>query len=310
MGVLHGMPILQSLINGFVRGGELTLLAIGLTMIYGNLRFANFAHTEFATIGAYLALLFTVTMGFNIFLSGFLAIMITGVIAIAIDRMTFSRLREAGALSLMVLSIGIAIGIRSIVQAIWGARIQGYPIGILRGIQIFGARITPIQILIVATAIISMVLFHLLLKRTRIGKAMRATSDNMMLAQASGIDTEGVIKWVWFIGASFAGMGGVLIGLETQLRPDMGFAMLLPVFATAILGGIGNVYGAMLGGLLLGFVENLGIGLDFGSVLSFFGISNEGLYIRPSYKPALAFGVLILMLLVRPRGILGERRGR
>lgn len=304
------MFLMQSLVNGVIRGGELALLAIGLTMIYGILRFANFSHTEFATIGAYLTVLLTATLGINLFVSAPIAVLFTGLVAVMVDKLSFKRLRQAGAVSLMVLSIGLSICFRSIIQSIWGPQIRGYPIGIFRGMEFMGIRITPIQITIVIVALICMLLFHLLLTKTRIGKTMRATSDNLILAQASGINTDRVIMWVWFIGASYAAIGGILIGLETQLRPDMGFAILLPVFATAILGGIGSVYGAMVGGLILGIVENLGISFDFGSLIRIVGISKlGGVFISPSYKPAIAFAILIIILLVRPGGILGEKRG-
>lgn len=305
------MILTQSLVNGVIRGGELALLAIGLTMIYGILKFANFSHTEFATLGAYLAFMLTTTLRINIFFSAPIAVMLTGLVAVIVDKLTFKKLRQAGSVSLMVLSIGLSICFRSSIQSIWGAQIRGYPIDIFRGMEFLGIRITPIQITILIVALVCMLIFHLLLIKTRIGKAMRATSDNLILAQASGINTDGVIMWVWFIGASFAAIGGILIGLETQLRPNMGFAILLPVFATAILGGIGSVYGAMMGGMILGIVENIGISFDFGILINIVGISRpEGIYISPSYKPAISFAILIIILLVRPGGIFGKRGDR
>jgi branched-subunit amino acid ABC-type transport system permease component len=151
---------------------------------------------------------------------------------------------------------------------------------------------------------------HLLLHHTKLGKAMRASSDNPELAQASGIATERIITWVWFIAITFASLGGILIGLETYILPYMGFAIIVPVFCATILGGIGNPYGAMLGALVLGFAENFGLYINFGNIINLGGILNfpQELFIPTGYKPAISFIILILVLLVRPRGILGKKK--
>jgi branched-subunit amino acid ABC-type transport system permease component len=156
----------------------------------------------------------------------------------------------------------------------------------------------------------AMILFHLLLHHTQLGKAMRASSDNPDLAQASGIATERVIKYVWFIAITFASLGGILIGMETYIIPYMGFAIIVPVFCATIMGGIGNPYGAMLGALILGFAENLGLYINFGRLLNMGGIlpSSQNLFIPTGYKPAISFVILILVLLIRPRGILGRKK--
>ncbi len=151
--------------------------------------------------------------------------------------------------------------------------------------------------------------FHLLLSRTTLGIAMRATADNAVLSQASGIPTERVIRSVWLIGAGFAALGGILVGLNTQLKPDMGLGLIIEVFSAAIVGGIGSPYGAILGAILVGFAENVGLAIDWSPLLNALGFSVERFtYIPTGYKAAVAFGLLILTLLVRPRGLLGARR--
>lgn len=302
------MTITQVLFNTLTRAGELGLIAIGLSMVYGIFKFANFAHNEFATIGAYLTLAFAVGAGLNLVVAAVLAVLLTGLIGILMDRGIFRFLRDASSATLMVTSIGVSIGLRSIVQVVWGAEIRDYGLGMQRPLEVLGARITVVRLWIVATAVLSMILFHLLLHRTKIGKAIRATSDNLVLAETSGIHTGRVILMVWFLGAAFAAVGGVLIGLETQLRPEMGWSLLLPVFATAILGGIGNVYGAMLGALVIAAAENVGLALNLGSLLSLGGVFEVGsVYVPIRYKPAVAFVALIITLLIRPHGILGKK---
>lgn len=171
------MPITQILVNSLIRGAELGLLAFGLTMAYGILRFANFAHVEFAVVGAYLAFFFNVTLGWNIFPAAALAALMTGLIGVGLDRAIFRRLRGAGPVALMVTSFGLAIALRNLVRAIWGPAPQNYALGLQRPFLVLGARITPLQITIIATALIFMAAFHLLLHKTKLGKAMRATNS-------------------------------------------------------------------------------------------------------------------------------------
>lgn len=305
------MAITQILVNSLIRGALLSLLSLGLTIEYDILKFANFAHTEFAVLGAYLAFLFKVVVGFNIFISALIAAILTGLVAIFVDRAVFKKLRGVNRVILMITSFGVAIALRNIVRAIWTAEPRSYQLGLQRPLTLIGARITPTQLWIIGIACLFMVAFHLLLHQTRLGKSMRATSDNPALAQASGIPTEKVIRQVWFLGASFAAIGGVLIGIETQIYPFMGFDIIIPVFCATILGGIGNPYGAMLGALTLGLAENFGLYIDFGQLINLGGLLNIAgkLQIPTGYKPAISFAILIIIMLIRPSGILGKRKG-
>jgi branched-subunit amino acid ABC-type transport system permease component len=210
----------------------------------------------------------------------------------------------------MVTSLGLGIALRNSIRAIWGADAKNYAVPLQAPIITEYFRITPLQIWIILVGVAAMFSFHLLLHHTTLGKAMRASSDNPELAQASGIATEKIITRVWFIAIAFASVGGILIGLETYILPYMGFAIIVPVFCATILGGIGNPYGAMLGALVLGFAENLGLYINFGAILNLGGILgfSKELFIPTGYKPAISFIILILVLLIRPRGILGRKK--
>jgi branched-subunit amino acid ABC-type transport system permease component len=304
------MTFVQVVINSIVRASELTLLSLGLTIVYDILKFANFAHTEFAVIGVYLALFLNVTLGLPIIPAAILASVVTGFLSIALDRAVFKRMRSSSGIIVMVTSLGLGIALRNSIRAIWGADAKNYSVPLQAPIITEYFRITPLQIWIILVGVAAMFSFHLLLHHTTLGKAMRASSDNPELAQASGIATEKIITWVWFIAIAFASIGGILIGLETYILPYMGFAIIVPVFCATILGGIGNPYGAMLGALVLGFAENFGLYIDFGALLSLGGILgfSKELFIPTGYKPAISFIILIAVLLIRPRGILGRKK--
>jgi branched-chain amino acid transport system permease protein len=299
--------MIQVLFDGLVRSAELSFLAVGLTMVYGVLRFANFAHVEFATVGAYLAFALSEAAGTPLVVAAVLAIVLCGGLGIVVDRAIFSRLRGASPIMLMIASFALGIAMRESVRAIWGPSPFFYNLGIAGSWEVFGVLITPTQALIIVAAFIAMVLFHLLLSRTKLGIAMRATADNPSLSQASGISTARVISAVWFIGCGFAALGGILVGLNTQLKPDMGFGLIIEVFCAAIVGGIGSPYGAILGAILVGYAENVGLAIDWSAPLNAIGFDVAPFtYIPASYKSAVAFALLILTLLVRPRGLLGR----
>lgn len=304
------MAFTQVLINSIVRASELALLSLGLTIVYDILRFANFAHTEYAVIGVYLALFLNVTLGFHILPAALIASVMTGLFSILIDKAVFKKLRGYSGIIIMVTSLGLAIAFRNTIRAIWGADAQNYAVALQRPIVTEYFRITPLQIWIILIGLSTMVIFHLLLHHTTLGKAMRASSDNPELSQASGIDIEKIITWVWFIAITFASLGGILIGMETYILPYMGFAIIVPVFCVTIMGGIGNPYGAMLGALVLGFAENVGLYINFGKILNLGGMLNfsKDVFIPTGYKPAISFVILILVLLIRPRGILGKKK--
>ena len=304
------MAFTQVLINSIVRASELALLSLGLTIVYDILRFANFAHTEYAVIGVYLALFLNVSLGLPILPAAIIASLLTGLLSILIDKAVFKKLRGYSGIIVMVTSLGLAIAFRNTIRSIWGATARNYSVPLQKPIVTEYFRITPLQIWIVLIGLSAMVLFHLLLHHTKLGKAMRATSDNPALSEASGIDIEKIITSVWFIAIAFASLGGILIGMETYILPYMGFAIIIPVFCATIMGGIGNPYGAMLGALVLGLAENFGLYINFGKILNLGGIFNfnKDLFIPTGYKPAISFVILIVVLLIKPRGILGKKK--
>ncbi len=301
--------MVQVILDSLIRASELSLLAVGLTMVYSVLRFPNFSHVEFATVGAYVALFLSAGIGINLILAAAVAIVFTGGIGVACDRLIFSRIRQSAPIMLMITTFFLGIVMRETVRAIWGPSPFFFEIGVLRPWEVAGARITPFQLAIILAAVVAMLAFHLLLTRTTLGVAMRATADNAPLSQASGIHTERVIRAVWFIGSGFAALGGVLIGLNTQLKPDMGFGLIIEVFCAAIVGGIGHPYGAMLGAVLVGFAENIGLAINWAPLFEVLGLKVKTyLFIPTGYKAAIPFSLLILMLLLRPHGILGVKR--
>ena len=304
------MEIAQILINTLVRAAELSLLAIGLTMVFDILKFANFAHTDYAVLGALIAYVFNRLLGLNLVLAIILAAFVTGWVGILIDQTIFKRLRKIGAkpVTLMITSMGAAIALRNLNRLIWTSHTKTYAIPLQRPLEILGARITPLQIGIIVVGLLSMVTFHLLLHRTTFGKALRAISDNSDLANACAIDSEKMIKRMWFLASAYGVIGGSMIAMEHLLYPRLGFDIIIPVFCATILGGIGNPYGAMLGALTLAFAENSILALDFAPLINLGGFFNvESIQISTGYKPAISFMILIIVLLFKPTGILRKK---
>ena len=280
--------MLQLLANGIIFGSIIALGAIGLTMVYGILKFANFAHGDTMSLGAYLALLFlSLQVPFPI--AVVLAIAVSIAVAILIDHYLYRFFRTTGPIILLIASVGVALFLRNVILLFWGPDLTYYSRAIHLDFEVIpGISMNSYEIGIIIVTAALIVLVHLFLKKTRIGKAMRASSDNMDLAEVVGIDTRRVIIWTWSVGTALAVFGGIMLGLENGLRPPMGWQLLLPLFAAAILGGIGQPYGAMVGGLIIGIAQEVSTG-----------------FISTAYKPAVAFIIMILVLLIRPQGIFG-----
>jgi len=298
----------QILVDSLVRAFLLGLFAVGLTAVYGILKFANFYHVEFGVLGAYFTFL-GVALGLNLYISAVSAMFLVGIVGIVLDQAILKRVRTASSVTLMIISFGVEIALQNIVRAIWGADPRHFVLP-LQIFELSGARITLIQLMIIVIGIIAVMTLYLILYGTKMGKAMRAISDDPSLAMASGINTERVIRWLWFISASFASVAGVLFAMDTFLKPTMGFELMLPVFCAAIVGGLGHPFGAVLGALLLALAENLGLFLNLAPIFNLGGIVPlEGpVYIPTGYKLAISFVILVLMLLFRPSGILGGKK--
>lgn len=278
-------------------------------MVYDVLRFPNFAQVEFGTVGAYVALAAAASAGFGIIAGVIVALVVMGTMGVVFDRLIFAKLRGRSPIVLMVASFGLGIAMRSTARAIWGPAPQSFPVPLLPPWHFMGGRINGVEIGIILATVACLIGFYLLLNRTNLGIAMRATADNPELSEASGIVTERIIRSVWFIGSAFGALGGVMLGLETQITPTMGFSIIVPVFAAAIVGGIGSPFGAVLGALVIGFAESIGLAINWGPVLHWVGLAPGDAYvfIPTGYKPAAPFTLLILILLFRPQGIAGSK---
>ncbi len=286
------------LIPGLVLGSIYALGAIGVSLLFGILRFAHFAHGDVMTLGAYLALTIVLGLGWPAMAALPFAMLATGAIAVGIDRAFYRPFRKGATIITVIASFGVTLMVRSLVQLFWGVEITSYVTGIQRPMVFFDTlRIAERHIYIVGGAVLLVMALHLFLTRTRTGKAMRAMSDDPDLARVTGIDTGKVIVWTWLIGAGLAAAGGVFLGMDTQLNPNMGWNLLLPVFAAAILGGIGRPYGAIAGGMVIGLAEELS---------AYPWIGTEPL-LSPGYKTAVAFALMVAMLIWRPSGLFKGR---
>ena len=284
------IDILQLLIFGIVLGGIIALGAVGVSLLFGILRFAHFAHGDMMTLGAYLAFAFVAGLGWPLLAAFPLAVLLTVGVAVLIDQVLYRRLRRKAPVILLFSSFGVALMLRAIIELVWGPDTVVYDSTIQLPWRIAGLRIKPDHVTIVIGAIVLVTALHLFLQRTRTGKAMRAMADEPDLAQVTGINTEHVVIWTWIIGSALAAAAGIFLALDTRLVPLLGWNLLLPVFAAAILGGIGRPYGAIFGGLVIGISTEM-----------------STLAIAPVYKPAVAFGIILIMLIWRPTGLL---RGR
>jgi len=283
----------QLFLNGIIAGSIYALIAIGFTVIYRTVKFFHFAHGIVYTAGAYFAYTLIISLHLNFALSFFLAIVLAAILGVAIDRLVYYPLRQQKASNLIFLlaSFGVVIFIQNLIQLIYGAQILTIRTGpIKEGHHFLGAVITDIQILILAVSIILMIFLWLFIQKTKLGKAMRAVSDDPIAANVVGINPEKIILTSFAIGSALAGVAGILISFETNIEPTMGFSALLKGIIASIIGGIGSIPGAVLGGFFLGLAENLGIWK-----------------ISAGWKDCIAFAILIIFLLLRPRGILGNK---
>lgn len=284
---------LQLILNGIIAGSIYALFAVGLTMVYGVFRFINFAHGELIAWGAYLALLFTQTLfTLPIYYAVIPALALTVVIGLAQERYVYRPLTHGNRITLLIASIGLSYLLRNAIRIIWGSDLMTYGLRPMRGISFAGLSITPTQVSMMVAAVFFLASLYFILTRTMLGKSLRAVADNMELAAIMGINMKQVNFTVWVLASVFAGVGGILLALDTNLEPIMGLTNLIKAFAAVLLGGAGNVWGALLGGLCIGISENLGVA-----------------FVSPGYKDFISFAIIILVLLFRPKGLFGVLRG-
>jgi branched-chain amino acid transport system permease protein/neutral amino acid transport system permease protein len=274
------------LLPGIVQGSIYALGAIGITLVFSIMRYARFAHGDLATLGAFLALLATRSLAISPYIALPIAVICTGFLAIGIDKVFYAYLRNRPKIITTIASFGVALMLRSVVQVFWGVDTTSYARGITRPQDWFGIRIKSYEITTLVVAIGLVIALHLFLTRHKWGKAMRAMSNNPDLAQLSGVDNAKVVALTWAIVGALCAASGFFLGLNTELKSSMGWNILLPTFAAAILGGVGRIEGAIIGGLIVGIVQELSV-----------------LVIPTDYKLLSAFAILVVMLLVRPTGI-------
>lgn len=285
------------LIPGITLGAIYGLGAVGISMIFGILRFAHFAHGDLMTVGAYGALAAVWALGIPALAAVPFAVVITCLVALFADRVFYKPLRELPTIYTVIASFGVALIFRSAIQLMFGTESQVYFAGFQKPIVLFDTfRIATRHAEIIGTTAVIAVALHFFLSRSRTGKSMRAVADDPELASVAGLDTEKVIRWTWIIGASLAAIGGVFVGLDTDVHTNLGWNLLLPMFASALLGGIGRPLGALAGGLLIGMAEEICSYPFFGETL-----------ISPSYKSAVAFVLMLAILVFRPRGLFKGR---
>ena len=277
----------QLLFNGVAIGSILALAAIGLTLTYGILRLSNFAHGDFMTLGAYFTWLANIN-GINIWLAMLLGSIGTIFMMLIAEFLLWKPMRDrrASDTTLIIISIGLALFLRSGILLIWGSSNQSYDLPVVKALEFGDLRIAYYRVVVIGLAIAAILALHFLLQNSKVGKAMRAVADNIDLARVSGINVEQVVLWTWIITGVLTAVAGGMYGLITTVRPNMGWFLILPMFASVILGGIGNPYGAIAGALIIGIAQELSVP-----------------FLGSQYKLGVALLIMVVILLIRPQGL-------
>ena len=290
---------LQQLVNGITLGGVYALIAVGYTMVYGVIQLINFAHGEIYMLGAFLAYTMVTVLGLPFFAAFVLTILTCAVFGVLLDLIAYRPLRQAPRLAALITAIGMSIFLQNLALMIWGSQIKSYPRDVLppvfsRAALAFGdVSLTWLQVFIVSITVLFMIILHLIIHKTRVGTAMRAVSQDKTTAALMGIGVNRVISFTFAIGSAMGGMAGILVGLYyNAIFPTMGYIAGIKAFAAAVLGGIGSVPGAMLGGGVLGIAEVMGAG-----------------YISSEYRDGISYAVMIAVILFKPSGLIGRQMG-
>ncbi len=282
--------VVQILLNGVMAGSLLMLPAIGFNCIFAVLRYPNFAVAGFATIGAFAGWVANAQWGLPAGVALMAAFLVAGAAGLLAEEAALKPLRPAGPLTVAIASVALTLLLENVVRFFFGNELRGYDLPVLRDWRFDGIRIGPQQLANTLYALATAGALFLLLAFTRLGRAMRAVADNPTLADIKGVDPDRIARVAVFIGAGLAGFGGMLIGLDTSIDPLTGFRVVLSVFAAAVVGGLGSIPGAALGAMVVG------IGEEMSSVL-----------LEPAYRTVTAFLAILLVLMLRPQGLLGAR---
>jgi branched-chain amino acid transport system permease protein len=283
----------QLILNGLIHSFIYVLIALSFSLIYQTSHFFHFAHAVIFTGGAYFALLFKSYVGLSLWAAIPLAVVFSAVLGCLMEVGVYQPLRKKKAASMILLlaSLGIYIVLQNVISMVFGDDTKSIRSGeVKEGLNVFGARITPIQIVIIGTSIILVILVALFLKWSKMGKAMRAVANDPELASSSGIDSNRVILWTFAIGSALAGIAGILVALDVDMTPTMGMNALMMGVVAVIIGGVGSIPGVALGALLLGLAQHLGV----------WKISSQ-------WQDAIAFIILFIFLLFKPEGFLGKK---
>ena len=292
------MDLAQLIFNGITLGSIIALAAVGLTLTYGILKLSNFAHGDLMTLGAYITWMAN-TQGVNIWLAMIFGAVGTVAAMLVSEFLLWKPMRDRRATSttLTIISIGLALFIRSSILLIWGGSNQNYDLPLVQAQEFAGIKVPYYNLVVVALTVVAIAALRFLLQNTKVGKAMRAVADNIDLARVSGINVERIVLATWIINGTLTALGGGMYGLITAVRPNMGWFLILPMFAAVILGGIGNPYGAIAGALVIGVMQELTVGVAQSLDLSWLS------WLGPDYKLGVALLIMVVILLVRPQGL-------
>jgi neutral amino acid transport system permease protein len=302
--------LIQSVVNGLSLGSIMALAAIALTLTYGILRLSNFAHGDFMTLGAYLTLLLN-SFGLNVWLSMLVSTIAVIGFALFTEQVLWARMRRGRATptTLIIISIGLALTLRNSIVLFWGAGVQNYDLRIAETLNLGGIRVPFNGFIVMGMAIAAIGLLHWVLQYTKVGKAMRAVADDIDLARVTGINVDRVILWTWILSAGLTGLAGSMLGLLEKVNPNMGWFMILPLFASVILGGIGNPYGAIVGAFVIAVAQEVGAGMSQTlGPLYLTLLQNPVLYpimrlMSSEYKIGIALVIMVMVLLFKPQGL-------
>lgn len=285
----------QATLNGLVGAGYYALGAVGLTLVYGVLRLVNFAHGDTLTFGTYVTLGVT-ALGVPFWPAAALGMIVTAGVAILLDRIMWEPMRRAqtSTLQLFLVATGLALVLRYSVQFFAGGQVRTVGLDTTSSIDLGPWHLGSLQLMVMLIGLTTILLAGAGLRFTRLGKEMRAVADNIALAEVTGIDTRRTIRATWLVSGALAALAGILYAASIgSINPNFGFTILLSLFAAAVLGGIGNAYGALAGGIVIGLSQEW-----------------STLFFNPRWKPAIGFAILILTLLLMPRGIFGRKKAR
>lgn len=281
----------QQMINGLSLGSIYALIALGYTMVYGIIKLINFAHGDIYMVGAFIGYTMIHSFGMGFFPALITAMALSALLGVLIERIAYKPLRHATRIAVLITAIGVSYLLQNGMLYFYGAEVRSFPQVVDNTLfEVAGLQVSRIQLLIFATTLVLMVLLQLIVQKTKMGKAMRAVSTDASAAKLMGINVDNVISFTFFLGSALAGAAGVLVGLYyNTIDPMMGVAPGLKAFVAAVLGGIGFIPGAVLGGFTIGVIETL---------VSAYGNS--------MIRDAVVYGILIIILIIRPAGILGK----